>query len=689
MQGESSQSLLPGEVYELLGDAKLASDTTLARASALAEKHPDRTSRRLIAVAVNQGRWIMRPEEPEKQHHPFFDDVLFGIRARADRGNVDLLLLTGTSSQVSGEATHYLDLCRRHGAEGIILGAFAPDEPELASIAASAFPCVAIDTQLIGPCAGFVTSDNISGAAAAVRHLAERGRKRIAYLGGWGSEPVQIDRRLGYESELGELGLAQREEYVLRGGWLHERAHDLTRDLLQLAEPPDAIFCASDVMAIGAMLAIEQAGLTVPDDIALVGFDDTDYARMSAPSLTSVRQDPVGLGTAAVEAILRILDSPDSPPPSSILPTELIVRESTAGRSSANGTDLQQALSEADERVESPSDSTRRESEPRLSAAALCRLLGRIPDLPPKTLTETYSDVVKQEWRPEKRRLIALAIDSAPDQSFRHAFFDELSWELRALAYLEDLDLLLITNIGTTPGAPFPPFLELCDKYGVDGLVVVSLPLEEPPVAALAASDFPCVTLDVDLLSDRIAFVMSDNVGGAVSLTRHLIESGRQKIAFIGGRGDERPTVDRRFGYRTELARWNLPCPEEYVAMANWIPTRAYEATQAFLALPEPPDAIFCASDVMAIGAMAAIEDAGLKIPNDIAVVGFDDIDYARLVEPALTTVRQRQDALAESLITAMLDLLDHPQEPPTVSVIPVELIVRESSVSEQGAHSG
>jgi LacI family transcriptional regulator len=162
-----------------------------------------------------------------------------------------------------------------------------------------------------------------------------------------------------------------------------------------------------------------------------------------------------------------------------------------------------------------------------------------------------------------------------------------------------------------------------------------------------------------------------------------LIETGRQRIAFIGGRGDERPSVDRQFGYKSELARWNLPCPKEYVAMANWLPTRAFEATQALLALPEPPDAVFCASDVMAIGAMAAVEAAGLKIPNDVAVVGFDDIDYARLVEPSLTTVRQSQDALAEGLIAAMLRLLEHPEEPPTVSAIPVELVVRASSAVE------
>jgi len=684
MYNELGQRLTPRAVFELLDEAKVASTTTIARASALAEDHRTRDDRRrLIAVAMNLGGWMLRLEGEDSRRHPFFDDILFGIRARANAGNVDLLLLTGASSQVSGEPTRYLDLCRRHGAEGIILGAFMTEEPELTSLVSSGFPCVAIDTQLIGHRAGFVTSDNVGGAAAAVRHLAEQGRKRIAYLGGWGSEPAHIDRRLGYESALGESGLEPREEYVLLGGWLHQQAHALTHQLLALTEPPDAIFCASDVMAIGAMLAIEEAGLRIPEDVALVGFDDSDYATMTVPSLTSVRQDRVGLGAAAVEAMLRVLNYPDSPPPSSVLPAELIVRESSA-RDSATGAGASlKAPGERAEQAAIPSRLGIEESAQRLSAAAVYRLLGRTPGSPPKRPDEPPANVLRQEWRPEKRRLVALAIDTALDQSFRHAFFDELFYRIRARAYARGIDLLVITGVGTTPGAPFPPFLELCERYRADGLVVISLPLEEPPVAALAGSGFPCVTLDVDLLSDQIAFVMSDNVGGAVEVTRHLIETGRRRIAFIGGRGDERPTVDRRFGYQSELAHWNLPCLEKYVAMANWLPSRAFEATQAFLALPEPPDAVFCASDVMAIGAMAAVEAAGLKIPDDVAVVGFDDIDYARLVAPSLTTVRQSQDALAEGLIAAMLQLLERPDEPPMVSVIPVELVVRESSAVE------
>jgi LacI family transcriptional regulator len=680
MEEKPSQRLSPGAVYELLGTANLESVTTLAHASALAEGHHDRSGRRrLIGVAMNLDPLMLSRAGGRTRRHAFYDDVLFGIRTRADAGNVDVLLLTGVSVQVSGEGSHYQDICRHHGAEGIVLAGFLPDEPELAEFVASGFPTVAIDTQLFGPRASFISSDNVGGAAAAVRHLAELGRKRIAYVGASGPEPTNIDRHLGYESVLGEYGLELREEYVVHAGWFHGPARDLTRQLLELPEPPDAIFCASDVMAVGAMAAIEAAGLRVPDDIAVVGFDDSDYAEIVMPSLTSVRQNLVGLGTAAVEAILRMLDSPDSPPATSVLPVELVVRESTVARAGASSDSPAPAMAAGSGRIEVLSGPVIGEPASRLSATALYRLLDETSDALPAA-TEEAANGRRQEWRPDKRRLVALTLDSSPDQSFRHAFFDELFYGLRARAYARGIDLLLITNVGATPGEPLPPFLNLCERYRADGLIVASLALEEPTVAELVNADYPCVALDVDMLNDRIAFVMSDNVGGGAQATRHLLETGYRRIAFIGGRGDERPSVDRRFGYQSELKSWGLPAPEEYVAMARWVPGLAFEATQRFLALPERPEAIFCASDVMAIGAMAAIEAAGLRVPDDVAVVGFDDIDYARLVKPALTTVRQSQDVLANRLITAMLNLLEHPDEPPTVSVIPVELVVRESS---------
>jgi len=680
MRGESSQRLPPRAIYDLLYENELLSASTQVRASALASDHRGaHDRRRLIGVAMNLGPWILTLESGQTRQHTFLDDVLFGIRARADAGNVDLLLLTGAASQISGEATHYADICREHGAEGIILAAFPPDEPELAELIASGFPTVAIDTQLFGPHATFVSSDNVGGGAAAVRHLAELGRRRIAYIGAWGSEPTNIDRHLGYESALGEFGLERREEYLAFAGWSHVRAHDATRRMLELAESPDAIFCASDIMAIGAIKAIEDAGLRVPDDVAVVGFDDSDYATLSVPSLTSVHQDRIGLGTASVEAILRMLAATDSSPPTTVFPTELITRESTVAK-----TDLEQPT-----RIEARVGPVIEAPASRLPAAALYRLLGEDIEREPKAPGEASTEAMPQEWNPKKRRLIALVLGTTAALIFRHAFFNELFYCIRARAYAEGIDLLVITNVGTVMGVRYPPFLELCERSRANGLIVASLPLEDPQVAALADSDFPCVTFDIDLHSDRIAFVTSDNIGGGVKLTRHLIETGHRRIAYIGGRADARPSADRRFGYQSELSSQNLPHPEEYVAITDWLPSEAYEATQRFLALPEPPDAIFCASDLMAIGAMAAIEDAGLRVPDDVAVVGFDDIDYATLVTPSLTTVQQNQEELASGLVKAMLRLLDHPAEPAAVSVVPIELVVRESSGSEQAIRDG
>ncbi|MGZ4398298.1 MAG: LacI family DNA-binding transcriptional regulator, partial [Gaiellaceae bacterium] len=258
-----------------------------------------------------------------------------------------------------------------------------------------------------------------------------------------------------------------------------------------------------------------------------------------------------------------------------------------------------------------------------------------------------------------------------------------------AHAAARDVDLLIFTNVGTSPDEPYPPFLELCRRRAADGILVSSLPPESPELAAVVDAGFPCVAFDVDLLSPRVAFVMSDNVDAGASIVRHIAAAGCRRIAFIGGRGDERPSVDRHFGYQSELLRHGLPYRGEYVALASWQPDRAHEATRRFLSLPEPPDAIFAASDVMAIGAMAAIEEAGLRVPEDVAVAGFDDFDYARLLRPSLTTLRQNQEALAETLVKAMIRLLDHPQEPPLVAVLPTELVVRDSTRPPVAATSG
>jgi LacI family transcriptional regulator len=173
----------------------------------------------------------------------------------------------------------------------------------------------------------------VSGAALAVAHLHSLGHERIATISGPAEHKSALDRLTGYEQALSELGLPRRPEYVGSGDFYAESAVEAARRLLTLAEPPTAIFAASDLMAVGAIQAARELGLRVPDDLSVVGFDDIQLAELLDPPLTTIRQDKRGLGIAAGQAIVALIESADTPLPRLVLPVELVVRSSTAPRS--------------------------------------------------------------------------------------------------------------------------------------------------------------------------------------------------------------------------------------------------------------------------------------------------------------------------------------------------------------------
>lgn len=673
MSTTSESRLSPDAVWQMLEESSSLETTTSADVAALAASHKRGAHERVIGVAMNLDLSQIAPGLSGSARHPFFDDVLFGMDARARAGDVHLLLLTTRSGAASGLGVPYLELCTKRRLDGIVFISFPPEEPGLIEVVQSELPCVAIDTHVFGPRSTFVISDNVGGGNAAVHHLASLGRKRIAFIGGTGPERASVDRRLGYESALSDCNLEHHPDYIVHARWEHTEAYAQTRRLLALPEPPDAIFCASDVMAIGALHAVEEAGLRVPEDVALVGFDDSDLARLITPSLTSVRQDVIGLGTTAVEVMLRILEEPETPLPAPVLPIELVIRESSAERASTP--ERQNVRGKRLEEEPEPED--RGDQERRLSTV-IYRELGEAQSLAAEVRERSNAERLRASKPASGRRVVALAMLRTPDQSFRRAFLDDICCAIRANAFRHDIDLLTLSSVPSEPRNT--SLLESCRRHGATGVIVVSLPFDDPETTALADSELPCVAIDIDLLGSRAGFVMSDNIGGAVQAVRHLAERGCVRIAFLGGYGVERVSIDRRFGYQGELARLDLEQRQEYVCLAKWDHEIAYEETRRLLELPAPPDGIFAASDVMAIGALKAIIDLGLRVPEDVALVGFDDIELARLLTPSLTTVRQNRANLARAAVEALLQMLERPGQEPPVSVLPVELIVRESS---------
>jgi LacI family transcriptional regulator len=322
------------EIVEALIANRVVGVEIRERADALASigRRPpmrDGSERQAIGLATSFG-------PIESFHHPFYDDVFYGVRERARASGYDILYFTMPGRQW-GTTAPYVELCQRYGLVGIVGLAFSFDEPGLAELLAAEFPCVAVDLQLLGRRAGYVTSNNMAGAVMAVEHLYEIGRRRIAFVGGIEDAMTGPERRLGYVSALEELGLDRDPSLIRNAGWDILAAGEQTKELMTQPSAPDAIFCASDVMAIGALSALEEIGARVPDDVAVVGFDDIDLARVVTPSLTTIHQDKVGLGAAAVEVMTRILEHPDSTPPASVLPVELTIRDSTSGAPARDG----------------------------------------------------------------------------------------------------------------------------------------------------------------------------------------------------------------------------------------------------------------------------------------------------------------------------------------------------------------
>lgn len=168
-----------------------------------------------------------------------------------------------------------------------------------------------------------VGGDNVGGARLAVEHLARIGRRRIAFLGAIDA-PEAILRREGYDAALAEAGLAAHPELAIQASFTSASAHEATKALIASGAPFDAIFAISDVVALAAIRALTEAGRRVPEDVAVIGYDDIALAGQGAPPLTTVRQDLEDGARRMVDLLFRRIAGENAP--SAVLPAELVIR---------------------------------------------------------------------------------------------------------------------------------------------------------------------------------------------------------------------------------------------------------------------------------------------------------------------------------------------------------------------------
>ena len=262
-----------------------------------------------------------------KGRSPFLSDMLVGLKmALADTG-YHLMLLSPKTADHGVNA--FVQAAMQHGLDGVVLMGVNEHLPALEALINSGRPCVGLDLQVIGSRGSYVTSDNRAGAVTAVTHLHELGHRRIATITGPQVMMAGIARLDGYHEAMTAFGLEIPGGFVQEGDFFRESGYAAMQSLLALKSPPTAVFAGGDEMAVGAMEAALDAGLEIARDISIVGYDDIDVAAIVRPALTTVNQDYLAIGQAAVTLLRRIMDSEDHAPGPVLVPGRLVVRAST------------------------------------------------------------------------------------------------------------------------------------------------------------------------------------------------------------------------------------------------------------------------------------------------------------------------------------------------------------------------
>lgn len=289
---------------------------------------PNRAARSLVTRRTDSVALVIPEPTTKLFGDPFFPRLIRGINSvLAEAGQV-LVLLTPQSTHDEDQLANYLTAGHIDGA---MLVSLHGADPLPSLLAERGVPVVVGGRPTPGTPVDFVDVDNVQGALQAVRHLIALGRRRILTVTGPLDMAPAQDRLTGYRLAVAEARVDQDSSLELSGDFDQVAARDAVERFITAGGKFDAVFAASDAMALGAMAAIGRAGRRVPDDVAVVGYDDSALALSSDPPLSSVRQPIEEMGREMARALLAQLGKTRQVPRSVVLGTELVVRGSSGG----------------------------------------------------------------------------------------------------------------------------------------------------------------------------------------------------------------------------------------------------------------------------------------------------------------------------------------------------------------------
>jgi LacI family transcriptional regulator len=277
-----------------------------------------------------------------------------------------------------------------------------------------------------------------------------------------------------------------------------------------------------------------------------------------------------------------------------------------------------------------------------------------------------------------RTRIIGLLIPHAVGQIFRDPFFPVLVQGAVEACNETDYNLTMLMETAVDGIASDRVYQRVVRGRHVDGLVIASSVVEDPIIAHLQRDGFPFVLVGRHPRHE-VSFVDVDNRSAAREAVAHLLGHGYRRIGMIAGPRNMIASIDRYAGYVTALQEdGRLPEPALTV-YSNFTRRGGYRAINELLAAGERPDAVFVASDAMASGALQALRDAGLRVPDDVAVMGFDGLEETLVSRSILSTVVQPTADEGREAVRTLLQLIEQPDRPPIQRYLPTQLALRRS----------
>lgn len=301
--------------------------------------------------------------------------------------------------------------------------------------------------------------------------------------------------------------------------------------------------------------------------------------------------------------------------------------------------------------------------EVRTRVLEVIRNTGYHPNLAARTLASNRS------W------MLGLVLPRTVSTFFADPYFPRLTQGIAQAC--NDYDYTLALFLVTTTDDEERIFPRVSRKGFLDGVLVQSAQIGDQLIDRLVASNIPLVVAGRPFHASEISYIDVDNVAAAFNAVNHLIRLGYRRIGHIGGASNSAVTIDRKEGYMKALREAGRTIDPALIVESDFTEGSGYQAMRQLLTAGV--DAVFTSSDMLAFGAMRAVREAGLRVPEDVAFVGFDDLPVASPVDFGLTTVRQPVYPFGYKAIEMLIDLINNGIQPPRRVIMDTELIIRDS----------